>query len=101
MLADQARASLWVYGYYLAGLPFFVLILVYVKRLQALQRWWVMVVTSSVTVALNIPLSLALRQWMGVPGIALATTIILGINCAILMGVAHKLGPNPIHRYGS
>jgi peptidoglycan biosynthesis protein MviN/MurJ (putative lipid II flippase) len=86
----QLHASVWVYGYYLAGLPFFALALVYVKRLQALQQWWVMVVTATLTVALNIPLSLFLRKWMGIPGIALATTGIYMVNCVILIMAAHR-----------
>ncbi len=87
---DQVNASVWVYACYLSGLPFFALALVYVKRLQALHRWWVMVVTATVTVGLNIPLSLLLNQLMGIPGIALATTAIHLVNCLILITAAKK-----------
>jgi peptidoglycan biosynthesis protein MviN/MurJ (putative lipid II flippase) len=90
LTSGQLHASVGVYVYYLAGLPFFALALVYVKRLQSLQRWWVMVVTSSVTVALNIPMSLLLYRVMGIPGIALATTCIHMVNCMILIAAAHR-----------
>ena len=87
--AKDARAAQWVYWYYLTGLPAFVWGLTYVKRLQALQKWWVMVGTSTLAVVLNIPFSLTLRRWLGIPGIALATTLIGFINCAVLMVAAH------------
>jgi peptidoglycan biosynthesis protein MviN/MurJ (putative lipid II flippase) len=64
------------YWYYLAGMPVFVIMLAYIKRLQSQQRWWSMVRIALLSVGLNIPVSLMLRYWMGVPGIALATTAI-------------------------
>jgi len=85
----QSAAAMRVYWYYLVGLPAFAFGLTYVKRLQALQRWWVMVGTSVLSVALNVPFSLVLRQWMGIPGIALATTMIHFISCILLVAAVH------------
>jgi hypothetical protein len=88
----QSAEAMRVYWYYLIGLPAFAFGLTYVKRLQALHRWWVMVGTSVLSVALNVPFSLILRQWMGIPGIALATTLIHFINCSLLMAAVRAWG---------
>ncbi len=86
----QSAAAQWVYWYYLIGLPFFTLALAYLKRLQALQRWKVMVFTACISVALNIPTSLILLRIMGVAGIALATSLIHMLICAVLIFVAQR-----------
>jgi len=89
----DARAAQWVYWCYLIGLPAFIFGLTYAKRLQALQRWWVMVAIAVLSVVVNIPASLILRKWIGIPGIALATTLIYSINLLVLMFVAHRNAP--------
>lgn len=89
LAAEDCRTAQWVYWYYLAGLPAFAIGITYVKRLQALQRWSIMVGTSLFSVTANIPASLILRHWMGIPGIALATTLIGCVNCAVLITAAH------------
>lgn len=81
----DARAAQWVYWCYLIGLPAFAFGLTYAKRLQALQRWWVMVGIAVLSIVINIPASLILRKWIGIPGIALATTLIYSINLIVLM----------------
>ncbi len=91
--AGDARSAQWVYWCYLIGLPAFGFGLTYVKRLQALQRWWVMVGTSVLAVIINIPASLILRRWMGIPGIALATTLIYSINLLVLMFAVYRYPP--------
>ena len=85
----DSRAAQWVYWSYLIGLPAFAFGVTYVKRLQALQRWGVMVATSVLSVIINIPLSLLLNSWIGIPGIALATSIISFVNCGVLIAAAH------------
>ena len=87
--AADSQSARWVYWSYLIGLPAFSLGITYIKRLQAFQRWGVMVATSVLSVTMNIPLSLLLRKWMGIPGIALATSLISFINCSVLIIVAH------------
>jgi putative peptidoglycan lipid II flippase len=82
----QSQAAKGVYWLYLMGLPAFVLGVAYVKRLQAGAHFNVMVFTSILAVILNIPASLALAAAMGIPGIALATTLIYILNCAVLLG---------------
>ena len=89
LTAEDCQAAQWVYWYYLLGLPAFAIGLTYVKRLQALERWGIMVGTSIFSVAANIPASLILRDLMGIPGIALATTLIGCVNCLALITAAH------------
>ena len=91
LTSADAQVAQQVFWCYLSGLPAFALGLTYLKRLQALQRWWVMVGASVLSVAINIPASLILRQWMGVPGIALATTLTSIINCGVLITAAHTV----------
>lgn len=77
------------YWYYLPGLAPYALCILYVKRLQAVQRTWTLAATSSITVLLNIPASLALHDYMGIPGIALATSFVYAANSLVLVTVVH------------
>jgi peptidoglycan biosynthesis protein MviN/MurJ (putative lipid II flippase) len=85
------------YWYYLPGLAPYALCILYVKRLQAVQRTWTLAATSSITVLLNIPASLALHHYMGVPGIALATSLVYAANSLMLVTVVHG---KPWHPHG-
>lgn len=71
--SDMVKRTYW---FYLAGLPVFVFVLVHIKRLQAMQQWWAMLISACLGVGLNIPLSLLFRRWLDVPGIALATSVV-------------------------
>jgi peptidoglycan biosynthesis protein MviN/MurJ (putative lipid II flippase) len=82
-----------VYWYYLMGLPVFILGMTYVKRLQARTHFQVLVFTSILAVGLNIPISLFLAGRMGVPGIALATTLIYAVNSLVLIGFERRSRP--------
>lgn len=84
--ADMVKQTYWCY---LVGLPLVVFVLVYTKHLQALQKWWAMLVSAVLGVGLNIPMSLLLRQWMGVPGIALATTLVYSLVLVFLVLATH------------
>jgi len=66
--------------------------LAYVKHLQALQHLWVLVITAMLAVLANIAFSLVLRNLLGIPGIALATTLVYVMTCGILMLKVHGLG---------
>lgn len=77
------------YWYYLPGLAPYALCILYVKRLQAVQRTWTLAAASSIAVLLNIPASLALHTYMGVPGIALATSLVYAANSLVLVTVVH------------
>jgi peptidoglycan biosynthesis protein MviN/MurJ (putative lipid II flippase) len=85
------------YWYYLPGLAPYALCILYVKRLQAVQRTWTLAVTSSITVVFNIPASLALHHYMGVPGIALATSLVYAANSLMLVTAVHR---KRWHRHG-
>lgn len=85
------------YWYYLPGLVPYAFCIVYVKRLQAVQRTWALAATSFITVLLNIPASLAFHHYMGIPGIALATSLVYATNSLVLVTVVHR---KPRYRVG-
>lgn len=78
------------YWFYLAGLPLFTIGVVYAKRMQALRRTGILVWVSSLAVVLNLVTSLALHRVMGIPGIALATTLVYTATATVLMAAAHR-----------
>lgn len=88
----QSHTVEMVYWLYLIGLPSFILSLTYVKHLQAMQRLWILVMIASLAVLANILLSLTLRHILGIPGIALATTFVYTLTCAVLMLATHGRG---------
>lgn len=98
--ASQSASVKSVYWYYLAGLPAFILGAGYVKRLQARAHFQVLVFTSILAVGLNIPASLFLAGLMGVPGVALATTLIYAINSLVLIGVERRSRSNAFSDQG-
>jgi peptidoglycan biosynthesis protein MviN/MurJ (putative lipid II flippase) len=79
--ADEMRQVYWCY---LAGLPTLVFFLAHLKRLQAAGRLRIVLLTAITSVALNVPLSLLLHAWMGIAGIALATTLVYAVACLML-----------------
>jgi putative peptidoglycan lipid II flippase len=82
------------YWFYLAGLPLFTIGVVYTKRLQALRRTGILVWISILAVVLNLAASLALRRIMGIPGIALATTLVYTATAMVLAMIAHRTAIN-------
>lgn len=89
LTAGQCADVKQAYWFYLAGLPLFTCGVVYAKRLQALRRTGVLVWVSVLAVMLNIVASLALCRVMGIPGIALATTLVYTATATVLMATAH------------
>lgn len=74
---ETAQTALVVrlYWYYLPGMPALLIFATYVKRVQALGYLRTLVWLALFSVAANLGLSLLLRLIMGLPGIALATTL--------------------------
>jgi len=89
----QSRLVQRTYGCYLPGLIPFTISIVYIKRLQAVGRNWLLAVVSMCMVALNIPASLVLHAAMGVPGIALATSLVYTAQSLMLAMGVHKRRP--------
>lgn len=88
---DQCAAVKQAYWYYLIGLPLFTLGVVYAKRLQALQRTTILVWIAVLAVVLNLIASLILRMALGIPGIALATSLVYTVTAIVLITVAHRI----------
>ena len=90
-LADrQCAAVKLTYWYYLIGLPAFATGVAYAKRLQAVRRTTILATVSLMAVILNLIASLALQRTMGIPGIALATTLVYTATCIVLMIATHR-----------
>lgn len=87
---DQCAAVKQAYWCYLIGLPLFTLGVVYAKRLQALQRTTILVWTAVLAVVLNLITSLILRMALGIPGIALATSLVYTVTAIVLITAAHR-----------
>jgi putative peptidoglycan lipid II flippase len=88
--SDQCTAVKQAYWYYLIGLPLFTVGVVYAKRLQAFHRTAVLVWTAVLAVILNLIASLVLRRAMGIPGIALATSLVYAVTAIVLITAAHR-----------
>ena len=63
---------------------------VYVKRLQAVQRTAILVWVATLAVLLNLIASLALWKALGIPGIALATSLVYTVTAVVLIIAAHR-----------
>lgn len=70
---DEARNVYWAY---LAGLPALIFSMAYVKRFQAYGFLTILLWNAFLCVAVNIVLSWLLRRWLGVTGVAMATTVV-------------------------
>ena len=71
----NVQTVMQLYWFYLPGMPGLILFSAYIRKVQALGRLGTLVSFSILFVVLNIILSLFLRIKMGIPGIALATTL--------------------------
>jgi putative peptidoglycan lipid II flippase len=89
--ARQCVTVKLTYWYYLIGLPAFVTGVAYAKRLQAVRRTTILAMVSLMAVILNLIASLALQRTMGIPGIALATTLVYTATCIVLMTATHRI----------
>jgi len=90
----QGQSVQRTYGYYLPGLLPFTFSIVYIKRLQAIGHNWRLAVISLCMVVFNVPVSLALHSAMGVPGIALATSLVYSAQSLMLAAVVHLKKPH-------
>ncbi len=92
----QSRSVQKTYGCYLPGLLPFTISIVYIKRLQAVGHNWQLALISLCMVLINIPVSLTLHASLGVPGIALATSLVYTVHGLILAAIVHlKRSPHP------
>lgn len=70
---------------YLLQIPFVMVGMLYVRLASSLQRNQILMVGALITLPLNVVLNLALMRVMGIPGIALSTSLIFFTSCSYLI----------------
>ena len=96
----QCRSIQLTYGCYLPGLVPFTISIVYIKRFQAVGLNWWLAVISLCMALINIPVSLALHSFLGVSGIALATSFVYTAHSLVLAAVVHFRRQPPSNNVG-
>ena len=78
--------------YYLLQLPFYLLGLIGVRMLSALGRNRDIALIASLNFFANIALNLVFMRWLGVAGIALATSVVYAISTALIfLALRHRM----------
>ena len=78
---------------YLLQVPFVMVGMLFVRLASSLQRNQILLWGAAITLPLNVVLNLALMRWLGVAGIALATSLVFLVSCVYLVvSVHHALG---------
>ena len=78
--------------YYLLQLPFYLLGLIGVRMLSALGRNRDIALIASLNFFANIALNLLFMRWLGVAGIALATSVVYAISTALIfLALRHRM----------
>ena len=78
----QAMLSLQIPFYFLANLG--------VRLVSALKKNWVLMVIAGVNMVVNIVFNLILMRYLGVAGIALSTSFVYLVGCALIYAVIAK-----------
>lgn len=84
---EQMAAAVRYYG---AGLLFFAWVRIGANAFYALHETRTPVIVASASMLLNIALNFALVGPLGFRGLALATTLAYGANCAVLLVLLHR-----------
>jgi len=87
----DSRIVSWVLVMYALQIPFFVVSRVPYRLIVALRRTDLVFYCGGINLALDIVLNLVLMRWMGVAGIALATSLWCVSTCAFLWFWASRL----------
>lgn len=85
---DDVRAAASVQTITAWQLPLHLVAVVLLRVLNAHRRQRAVVVAAGAATAVNLVADIVLAQWLGVEGIALATTLTLGVTCAAFGAVA-------------
>lgn len=89
--ADTALVST-VQAYYILQLPFYVIGLMGVRVLNALQAHGAVLCIATVLLLVNVVLNLVFMELMGLPGIALSTAVVYALSATLVLStVAYKL----------
>jgi putative peptidoglycan lipid II flippase len=80
-----------VMAMYALQIPFFAVSRIYYRFVLAMRRTNLILYCGTINLILDIALNLLLMRWMGLPGIALATSIWTGATLAFLWFWSHRL----------
>lgn len=80
---DTALVS-QVQAYYILQIPFYLLGIVGVRFLSAMQKNQILMAISAVNLLVNIGANYLFLQWMGLAGIALSTSTVYAISCGLI-----------------
>jgi putative peptidoglycan lipid II flippase len=83
--ASDVTAVASVQRLYLLQLPFYALSILFVRLISAMKANHILLWGTVITFVLNITLDYVLMKWLGVPGIALATSLVYMVTLAYLM----------------
>ena len=75
---------------YLLQLPFLMIGIVFVRLASSLQRNQILLWGAAITLPVNVILNLILMRWLGVAGIALATSLVYLVSCVYLVLSANR-----------
>lgn len=87
--ADTERTAYALMGF-ASGLPGFAVHQVAVFAMIAMTQWSAAAKIGALTILLDFPLSYWLRAWLGLPGVALGTSIVASLNAAFLFIVLQR-----------
>ncbi len=90
---DDAARTADVFACFMLGLPATVLVVIFASIFIVQQDAWVPMFIAFGNVILNLVMNLILREWLGIAGIALSTTVSATFFCLIYARAIH-------HRYG-
>lgn len=89
--AADTTAVAWVLAMYAIQIPFFVVSRIFYRFVLAMRRADLVLICGAVNLALDVVLNLWLMRWMGVAGIALATSLWCVSTCALFGFWAYRL----------
>jgi len=79
-----------VQSYYLLQLPFVMIGVLLVRLASSLQKNQILLLGAAITLPVNVVLNLVLMRWLGVAGIALATSAVFLVSCCYLALSLHR-----------
>jgi putative peptidoglycan lipid II flippase len=89
--AADTNVVAWVMAMYAIQIPFFVVSRIFYRFVLALRRADLVLICGGINLALDVVLNLWLMRFMGVAGIALATSLWCASTCALFAFWAHRL----------
>src|SRR5262249_27036644 len=87
---DDTKLVSHIQALYLVQVPFLMIGIVFVRLASSLQRNQILLWGATITLPLNVVLNLILMRWLGVAGIALATSLVYVVSCVYLVLVTTR-----------